>query len=297
MHFKARQGPYPSAAEAARASQQAEQTPQCQSPSYQLAFQDNDFLLWDELRPTRIQLEILKPELMLQDYQIHSTVVIFGSSRIQEPEQAEERLHQAQERVHRDPDNPELLQELKAARAAVRNSPYYNQARRLGQLISQSTPEDKMLVITGGGPGVMEAANRGAHDVQARSIGLNIVLPHEQAPNTYITPDLCFRFHYFATRKMHFLMRAKGLVAFPGGFGTLDEIFETLTLLQVHKIKPIPVILFGPEFWKRIIDFQALVDEGTISEADLNLFRYVQDADQAWDIIANWNGLDSAEER
>ncbi len=291
MHFKGRKGPYPSALEAARSTQETEPTPQCQSQSYKLAFQDNDFLLWDELRPTRIQLEILKTELMLQDYQIDSTVVVFGSARIQDPDQAQQKLDQAEEKLGLDPGNAELIQERNAARKALQNSRYYTQARRLGHLISQSTPKGRMLVITGGGPGIMEAANRGAHDVQAQSIGLNIVLPHEQVPNTYITPELCFRFHYFATRKMHFLMRARGLVAFPGGFGTLDEIFETLTLLQVQKIKPIPVILFGPEFWTRIIDFEALVDEGTISPSDLRLFQYVETADQAWEIISNWNGL------
>ncbi|MFP4428695.1 MAG: TIGR00730 family Rossman fold protein [Desulfovermiculus sp.] len=199
-----------------------------------------------------------------------------------------------EERLGLDPDNAVLIQERNAARKALKNSRYYTQARRLGQLISQSTPEGRMLVITGGGPGIMEAANRGAHDVQAQSIGLNIVLPHEQVPNAFITPELCFRFHYFATRKMHFLMRAQGLVAFPGGFGTLDEIFETLTLLQVQKIKPIPVILFGTEFWTRVINFEALVDEGTIASSDLHLFQYVETADQAWDIISNWNGLPDA---
>ncbi|MGM0759507.1 MAG: TIGR00730 family Rossman fold protein [Thermodesulfobacteriota bacterium] len=293
MHFKNRKGPYPSAVEAVRTAEEPENTPQCQSQSYKLAFHDSDFLLWEELRPTRIQLEILKPELMLQDSQIDSTVVIFGSARIQDPETAAQNLDEIERRLRQDPDNSDLAQEHKKAQAAVKNSSYYAQARRLGQLISQSTPENRMLVITGGGPGIMEAANRGASDVQAQSIGLNIVLPHEQIPNAYITPELCFRFHYFATRKMHFLMRAKGLVAFPGGFGTLDEIFETLTLMQVHKIKPIPVILFGPEFWTKVINFEAMVEEGTISEADVNLFQYVETAEQAWDIIANWNGMDA----
>lgn len=291
MHFKSRKGPYPSALEAARSAQGEEKTPQCQSPSYKLAFQDPDFLLWDELRPTRIQLEILKTELMLQDYQIDSTVVVFGSARIMEPEVAQKYLAEVEEKLNLEPENISLIQELKAAQTAVRNSSYYEQARRLGQLISQSTANGHMLVITGGGPGIMEAANRGAHDVHENSIGLNIVLPHEQTPNTYITPELCFRFHYFATRKMHFLMRAKGLVAFPGGFGTLDEIFETLTLLQVKKIKPIPVILFGPEYWTKIINFEAMIEEGTISCDDLRLFQYVQTADQAWDIIAQWNNV------
>ncbi|MFO7875894.1 MAG: TIGR00730 family Rossman fold protein [Desulfovermiculus sp.] len=291
MHFKSRKGPYPSALEAAHSAQEAKLTPQCQSQSYKLAFQDPDFLLWDELRPTRMQLEILKTELMLQDYQIESTVVVFGSSRILEPEVAQKHLAEVKDKINLEPENLSLAQELKTAQAAVRNSSYYEQARRLGQLISQSTANGHMLVITGGGPGIMEAANRGAHDVQEKSIGLNIVLPHEQTPNTFITPELCFRFHYFATRKMHFLMRAKGLVAFPGGFGTLDEIFETLTLLQVKKIKPIPVILFGPEFWTKIINFEAMVEEGTISSDDLRLFQYVETADQAWDIIAHWNNV------
>ena len=281
MHFGKRKGPYPSAFEAAQAAPPEQSTPQCRSEAYKLAFQDADFLLWDELRPTRMQLEILKPELMLQDFQIDSTVVVFGSSRICEPEEAQKQVQEIEDLLRLYPEDRHLLQKQRSAQAALKNSAYYHQARRFGQLISQYAPENHMLIVTGGGPGI----------IQAKSIGLNIVLPHEQAPNTYITPELCFRFHYFATRKMHFLMRAKGLIAFPGGFGTMDEIFETLTLLQVKKIRAIPVILFGSEFWTRVVNFQAMVDEGTISQEDLNLFQYVETAEEAWEIIASWNGL------
>ena len=215
--------------------------------SYKLAFEDEEFLLRDELRPVRLQLELLKPELTLQEQGIEATIVIYGSARIQA-------------------DNK-----------------YYQAARQLGALISK---EKNLTVITGGGPGIMEAANRGACDQKAPSIGMNIVLPHEQAPNPYITPELCFQFHYFAVRKMHLLMRAKALVVFPGGFGTLDELFETLTLIQTRKVKPIPVLLFGKNFWQRIINFNALVEEGTIAGSDLELFEFVESAQEAWKKIA-----------
>jgi len=295
-HKKSRRGPYPPASDVARAPSGEIDSPQYRSESYKLAFLDTDFLLWDELRPTRMHLELLKPELVLQENGIESTIVVFGSARVPEPSQAEQTVEAARARAAESPDDRSVQRQLRIAENRAANSRYYSEARKLGRLISQQTPEDRMVVITGGGPGIMEAANRGADDVVARSIGLNIVLPHEQAPNSYITPELCFQFHYFATRKMHFLIRARGLVAFPGGFGTLDELFETLTLLQAKKIKPIPVILFSRSYWERVVDFEAMVEEGTISEADLDLFQYVETAEEAWEIIAGFNGIDSHDE-
>jgi uncharacterized protein (TIGR00730 family) len=256
-----------------------------------LAFQDSDFLLQDALRPVRLQLELLKPELILQEQHIESTIVIFGSARIMDPETAEAQLVTSQTEYRRNSNDPILARKVETARRNLENSRYYSEARKLGHLISSKTGKDKLVVITGGGPGIMEAANRGAHDAGKPSIGMNIVLPHEQAPNPYITPELNFQFHYFALRKMHFLMRARSLVAFPGGFGTLDELFETLTLIQTRKIKPIPVLLFGQAFWERVINFSALVEEGTISAADLALFNYVETAEEAWELIARANDL------
>jgi uncharacterized protein (TIGR00730 family) len=259
---------------------------QCRSSSYRLAYQDQEFLLRDELRPVRLQLELLKPELILQENHIESTVVIFGSARIPDPETAEARLVSAEAEYRRNKSDATLKQKVAMARRAVANSRYYAEARKLGGLISNNTGKDKMVVISGGGAGIMEAANRGAHEAGIPSIGMNIVLPYEQAPNRYITPELSFQFHYFAIRKMHLLMRAKALVVFPGGFGTLDELFETLTLVQTQKVAPIPILLFGREFWERVINFKALVEEATISPKDLDLFQYVETAEDAWEIIS-----------
>lgn len=284
-------GVFPSANEDAKAAQRHVDTPQCLSSSYRLAFQDQDFLLRPELRPVRLQLELLKPELALQEQQIESTIVIYGSARTLDSEAAAVRLEKVLEGLKKNPDDPVLQQELVRARTAVANSRYYDEARKLGRLISENTEKYNHVVITGGGFGIMGAANQGAHDVGAKSIGMNIVLPFEQEPNPYITPELSFQFHYFAIRKMHLLMRAKALVAFPGGFGTMDELFEALTLIQTHKVKPIPVLLFGRRFWQRVINFEALVEEGTISPEDLNLFQYVSTAEQAWEIIASCNHL------
>ena len=281
-----KKNPFPSARDAALSARRHIESAQCRSISYQLAFQDQDFLLRDELRPVRIQLELLKPELILQEQHIESTVVIFGSARIPDLETAESRLVTAQEAYSRNKDDPILKQKLEAARRALGNSQYYEEARKLGHLISSNTSKDQLVLVTGGGPGIMEAANRGAHEAGKPSIGMNIVLPHEQAPNLFITPDLNFQFHYFAIRKMHLLMRAKSMVAFPGGFGTLDELFETLTLIQTQKVQPIPVLLFGKKYWKRIINFDALVEEGVISSEDLELFEYVETADEAWSKIS-----------
>jgi hypothetical protein len=289
--FKKRQGPYPPVYEVVQKTRAFKDIdlPQYQSPSYKLAFQDDDFLLRDELRPTRIQLEILKPELVLQDYDITSTVVVFGSARIPDPESAEQTYKTIQAQLDLSPQDRTLQNQFRQAKKKKELSTYYAEAREFGRLISQNNTQTKLVVITGGGPGIMEAANRGAHDIGARSIGLNIVLPFEQFPNPYITPELSFRFHYFATRKMHFLLRARGLVAFPGGFGTLDELFETLTLLQTQKIKPIPVVLFNKAYWNRIINFEAMAEEGTISAQDLSLFHYVESAQQAWEIITHFD--------
>ena len=286
-----KRGPFPSADADARSARLHAATPQCESPSYTLAFQDNDFLLKDELRPVRLQLELLKPELALQEEGIESTIVIYGSARLLDPEQAGKMEEEALAALKKDPLNPSLEQGVFKARKAVRMSRYYDEARKLGQLVSTHNNGSQYVVVTGGGGGIMEAANRGAYEVGAKSIGMNIVLPFEQAPNPYITPELCFQFHYFAIRKMHLLMRAKSLVAFPGGFGTLDELFEALTLIQTTKVKPIPILLFGKDFWKGLINFDHLVEEGTISARDLELFKYVETAEEAWEIIAAWNGI------
>jgi uncharacterized protein (TIGR00730 family) len=282
---------FSSAHEAAIFAQKQIESLQSKSASYRLAFQDPELLLRDELRPVRLQLELLKPELILKEQHIESTVVIFGSARIVDPETAEARLGSAQAEHSSNKQDPLLTRQVAVARRVLENSRYYDEARKLGHLISRNTGKDQLVVITGGGPGIMEAANRGAHEAGMPSIGMNIVLPHEQSPNPYITPDLNFQFHYFAVRKMHLLMRAKSLVVFPGGFGTLDELFETLTLIQTHKVQPIPVLLFGKAFWERIINFNALVDEGTIGAEDLELFRYVETADEAWELISEANGL------
>ena len=286
-----KKSPFPSAHDAAKSAQLHIDSPQCRSASYRLAFQDPDLLLRDELRPVRLQLEVLKPELVLQEQHIESTVVVYGSARIPDPETAESRLVSAKAEYAKNNQDPGLKKKVDAARKALDNSRYYDEARKLGHLISSNTGKDKLVVITGGGPGIMEAANRGAHEAGIPSIGMNITLPHEQAPNPYITPDLNFQFHYFAIRKMHLLMRAKSLVAFPGGFGTLDELFETLTLIQTHKVERIPVLLFGQAFWERVINFNALVEEGTISAEDLDLFVYVETAEKAWKLISEANNL------
>ncbi len=283
---KKRISPLPWAGKSVEAEKRKGDSPQCQSPSYRVAFLDTDFMVRDELRPVRLQLELLKPELEMREQGIESTVVIFGSARIPSPEEAQDRLKKVQAKV----DEGSLTtssREFKRARKDVETSYYYDQARELGRLVSANTGDLKYVVITGGGEGIMGAGNRGAHDVGAKSIGLNIVLPFEQEPNPYITPELCFQFHYFAIRKMHFLMRAKALVAFPGGFGTLDELFETLTLMQTGIIDKIPLILFGKRFWKQLINFEFLVEEGTISEKDLELFTFVDTAQEAWDTIVN----------
>ena len=278
-------GVFPSAHEDAHSARLHADCPQTASPSYRLAFQDADFLLREELRPVRLQLELLKPELILQEQGIESTVVVYGSARLQDPESAAVRLEKVLEALKKRPDDLILRQELARARVAMTYAHFYEEARAFGRLVSERGRHRGLVIITGGGGGIMEAANRGAHDVGAKSVGMNIVLPFEQHPNPYITPELCFQFHYFAIRKMHLLMRAKALVAFPGGFGTLDELFEALTLIQTRKVRPIPVLLFGKRFWTKVIHFDALVEAGTIAPEDLRLFHYVSGAQEAWDII------------
>ncbi len=282
---------FPTAEQDAGAAKQAPDTTQTRSPSYRLAYADKDFLLRAELRPVRLQLELLKPELLQQEHGVESTVVIFGSTRIPEAEEAAGQLRQAEKKLEGRPGRAELIRDVQIAQSIVTKTRYYDQARKLAQLITRQSEDaglGKMVVITGGGPGIMEAANRGAFDAGGESIGLNIVLPREQCPNPYITPALNFQFHYFAVRKMHFLMRAKALVAFPGGFGTLDELFETLTLIQTHKVKAVPVLLFGEEYWRKVVNFEALVSEGTIDPEDRDLFRYVETAEQAWAEISGF---------
>ncbi len=263
-------------------------TPQTRSPSFRPAYEDDEFLRRDELRPVRFQLELLKPELIQQEQGIETTVVVFGSTRIPEPEQAEANARAAAEAAGSDPGNRQLEQAAAIAERIRKKAHYYEQARELGHLITtESKPQGACapVIITGSGGGIMEAANRGAHDAGGKSIGLNIMIPREQYPNAYVTPELSFQFRYFALRKMHFLLRAIALVVFPGGYGTLDELFETLTLIQTKKMRPLPVLLFGKEYWQRIINFEALVEEGAIDPADIELFQYVDSPHQAWEII------------
>ncbi len=279
--------PFPSAKQDARNVSYDYGTAQSLSPSYRLAYDDSDFMMRDELRPVRLQLELLKPELTQAEHNIKATVVIFGSARIPDYPVAEQDVLDAERQLSINPDDATLKENVVAARIKLKKSRYYEEARSLGRLITLEAKklDELVVVVTGGGPGIMEAANRGAADVDGKSIGLNIVLPGEQKPNPYITPELCFQFHYFAIRKMHFLMRAIALVAFPGGFGTLDELFETLTLIQTRKVRRVPVILFGREYWQKIINFEALVDEGAISQCDLELVQYAESAAEAWAII------------
>jgi len=258
------------------------------SPAYKLAYNDFDFLSQDFSRPFRLQLELMKPEVLLQEQKIRSTIVVFGGTRIVEPKAARARVKRLERRLEAHPDDALLKRDLRIARSILAKSSYYDQAREFGRLVSEESKLDhdhEFVIVTGGGPGVMEAANRGAYDIGAKSVGMNITLPLEQEPNPYITPDLCFKFHYFAIRKMHFMLRAKALVAFPGGYGTLDELFEALTLVQTRKVKPLPIVLFGEKYWRSLIDFEFLVKQGTIDPQDIELFVYTDKARDAWNYI------------
>ncbi|MBC7600072.1 MAG: TIGR00730 family Rossman fold protein [Polaromonas sp.] len=258
-----------------------------EADAYRLAFADPEFLLRRETRGIRFQLEMLKPDLEQQAQGIENTIVVFGSARFPAPEQAQQALQLA-----RDSGD---AQALAVAQRQERNAVFYEQARVFGQLVAAYSkpllPQQQLFICTGGGPGIMEAANRGAQEMGVPTIGLNIALPHEQGSNPYVTPSLSFKFHYFALRKMHFMMRAKALVAFPGGFGTLDELFEVITLVQTRKAKPVPIILFGSSYWKRLVNFDVLIEEGAISPEDLKLIEYVDEPQAAWDAIKTFYQL------
>ena len=252
-----------------------------------LAFADPEFLLRRETRGIRFQLELLKPDLEQQAHGIENTIVVFGSARFRSEEEAAALVAAAE--AGGDADT------IRRARALQRNSHYYEEARAFGRLVAEyctgKQPRDMLFICTGGGPGIMQAANRGAYEGDGISVGLSIALPMEEAANPFVTPALSFKFHYFALRKMHFMMRAKALVAFPGGFGTLDELFEVITLVQTRKAKQVPIVLFGSSYWKRVVNFEALVEEGVISPADLDLFQFADEPQAAWDIIRRFYGL------
>ena len=259
-------------------------TPQTRHPAYKLAFRDEEFLLRPELRPVRFQLELLKPEMLLDQAGVGSTMVMYGSARIPSPEEVDALRESAVEKSEAEQKTIERL---------IEKAKYYQEAYNLARMVTEKAiienGQRQFVVTTGGGPSIMEAGNRGASDAGGESIGLNIVLPHEQAPNEYVTPELCFNFHYFAIRKMHFLMRARAICVFPGGFGTMDEMFEALTLIQTGRMERVPFLLFGRAFWEKIINWDALADAGTISAEDLDLFRFVETTDEAISVIDNWS--------
>ena len=269
---------FPDAKVDAKAARHVPSSPQTESAAYKLAFQDAEFLLREDLRPVRFQLELLKPELLMNEAKIGSTFVFYGSARIPEPSMADALVAGATDEEQR-----AIAERLKA------KSHYYDVAMDLARLASRCEPDEdgqrQFVVCSGGGPSIMEAANRGAVEEGVETIGLNIVLPHEQLPNRYVTPDLSFQFHYFALRKMHFLLRARAVAVFPGGFGTFDEFFELLTLIQTGKVRPLPVLLFGRDFWTRVVNFEALVEEGVISPHDLEIFHWCEDAQSAWEFV------------
>ena len=272
---------FPTSKVDAAAAKHVPSSPQTESAAYKLAFQDTDFLLREDLRPVRFQLELMKPELLLEEANIASTFVFYGSARVPEPTKAAELAKHARTEWDR-----------QVAERLVAKAPYYDVARELARIASRHPIDEdgkrQFVVCSGGGPSFMEAANRGAVDEGMETIGLNIVLPHEQLPNIYVTPELSFQFHYFALRKMHFLIRARAVAVFPGGFGTLDEMFELLTLIQTGKVRPLPLLLFGREFWTRVIDFEALAEEGVISKADLDLITWCETAVEGWDAVCRY---------
>jgi uncharacterized protein (TIGR00730 family) len=269
---------FPTSEVDARAAEHVPSIPQTESPAYKLAFQDSDFLLREDLRPVRFQLELLKPELLLNEAKIASTFVFYGSARIPAPDMADALIAAAT-----NPEQEAIAERLKA------KARYYEVARELARLASRVPIDDEghhqFVVCSGGGPSIMEAANRGAWEEGRETIGLNIVLPHEQLPNPYVTPELSFQFHYFALRKMHFLLRARAVAVFPGGYGTFDEMFELLTLIQTGKVRPLPILLFGRDYWNRVVNFEAMVEEGVISPHDLDLIHWSEEAVEAWDFV------------
>jgi hypothetical protein len=258
------------------------------SPAYRVAYKDPDFLAARVTRSSRLELELMKAELLMQEHHIRSTVVVFGGTRIAEPKEARKVVRELDAKLKRKPNDKSLRHRMAVARAILEKSRYYDEAREFARLVSiecQSVEPHDYVIVTGGGPGIMEAANRGAQEVGAKSVGLNITLPMEQEPNPFIDPELCLQFHYFAIRKMHFMMRAKALVAFPGGYGTLDELFEALTLVQTKKVDRLPIILFGEKYWRNVVNFEYLVQEGTIAPDDVKLFVYADTAIDAWNYI------------
>jgi len=281
---------FPTSKVDARTAEHVPSIPQTESPAYRLAYQDADFLLRDDLRPVRFQLELLKPELLLNEAGIDSTFVFYGSARIPAPDMADALIAAAT-----NPEQERIAERLKA------KSHYYEVARELARLASRCAPDEtgkrQLVVCSGGGPSIMEAANRGAFEEGQESIGLNIVLPHEQLPNRYVTPDLSFQFHYFALRKLHFLLRARAIAVFPGGYGTFDEMFELLTLIQTGKVRPLPILLFGRDYWNRVINFEAMVEEGVIAPHDLDLIHWCEDAQEAWYFVMDFYAEHPAPQR
>jgi uncharacterized protein (TIGR00730 family) len=269
-----------------------------ESPAYRLAEKDPDFFARDDARGLRLQTEYLKAELLLQEHGVRNTVVVFGSTRIPEAAVARSNVEALRAALESSPGNAAASRRLAVAERILAKSRYYDEARAFGRLVGENAGRDgmpwKLVVMTGGGPGIMEAANRGGFDAGAKSIGLNISLPHEQYPNPYITPDLGLQFHYFALRKLHFLLRAKALVAFPGGYGTFDELFEVLTLVQTRKIRPLPIVLVGEDYWRRAFDIGFLADEGVIDPEDRELFWFAETAGEIWDGIRYWYHVNDA---
>jgi len=261
------------------------------SASYRLAYHDQEFISRPDLRPLRLELELLKPEMILKEHDVQSTIVAFGGTQIVSNDEAEKVVATAEEAVKKNPQDPVVARDLVRAKRMLAKSKYYDECREFAKIASEYrcvNGHNEYVITTGGGPGIMEAANRGAYDVGARSIGLNITLPFEQVPNSYVTPDLCFQFNYFALRKMHFLFRAKALICFPGGFGTLDELFTTLTLRQTHRMQVLPIILYGTDYWKNVINFEFLAEEAVIRDEHLDLFTYADSPQEAWGVIANF---------
>lgn len=263
-------------------------------PSYRLAYRDPDFIGSEELRPLRLEMELLKPEMILDEKGIKSTVVIFGGTQVAPRDQAEEMMEEAKAAIEADPDSPENQRLMIRAQRVLNKSRYYEECREFAKIVTNYNKQfrdGEFIVKTGGGPGIMEAGNRGAFEAGGKSMALNIILPFEQTPNSYITPGMCFQFNYFAIRKMHFLLRAKALICFPGGFGTLDELFTTLTLRQTGRMQNIPIILYGKEYWDGIINFQFLADEGVIQDSHLELFQYTETPEETWQVIKDFHGI------
>lgn len=265
-----------------------------ENSSYRLAYLDQDYIRREDLRPLRLELELLKPEMLLEERGINSTVVVFGGTQIKDREEASEILEEAEAELEQNPDDTAIQRRVEVAKNFMAKSRFYDECREFARIVSDKAKaigEGEYVIKTGGGPGIMEAANRGAHDVGAPSIGLNIILPFEQEPNSYITPGMAFQFNYFAIRKMHFLLRAKALICFPGGFGTLDELFTTLTLRQTERMQEIPIILYSREYWESIIDFKFLADEGVIQDRHLELFTFANSPQECWQQIADYHGI------